>query len=119
MSNLNKNILSVAAVSAEINAELNDIQLTTCTENRIGAMCDERLLLVGDVFYDDEIAGLIIPWLEKLRMSRKEILIGDPGRHGLTLDRQRLLTKLATYELPENACIENHGFKFVNVWKFK
>lgn len=98
---------------------MNGVQLTTCTENRIGAMCDENLILVGDVFYDDEIASIIIPWLEKLRLSGKEIMIGDPGRHGLTAVRQKLLTKLATYELPENACIENHGFKFVNVWRFK
>ena len=109
----------MASIAASINADLNNVTVATSSQNLIGQSCPEELVLIGDVFYDDEIAGEVVPWCERLRKSGCEILVGDPGRHPLTPDRLALLEKLKSYQLPENVCIENHGFKFVNVWRFK
>ncbi|XP_037912019.1 electron transfer flavoprotein beta subunit lysine methyltransferase-like isoform X2 [Hermetia illucens] len=109
-----------AKVAADLNAELNNVIISTCTQNLIGNFCkDFDVILVGDVFYDKDIADQILPWLTNLRKKGKEIYIGDPGRHGLSTDAMNLMDKVLTYELPENCCIENNGFKIVNVWKVK
>lgn len=107
-------------MAADLNAELNNVIISTCTQNLIGNFCkDFDVILVGDVFYDKDIADQILPWLTNLRKKGKEIYIGDPGRHGLSTDAMNLMDKVLTYELPENCCIENNGFKIVNVWKVK
>lgn len=113
-----------ASCAIVLNAQLNGVdleRLQMCTENFIKAsqLVKEDLILLGDVFYDEEFAALLQPWLQRLRNAGKQILIGDPGRHGLTADRRQHMRRLAKYELTESGCIENNGFRFVNVWEFK
>lgn len=108
-----------AAESALINANLNSVRLKTSWNNLIG---EKNLpfdcILLGDVFYDVEFADQLIPWLHSMKNEGKTILIGDPGRHALDKNKVTNLRLKATYELPENVCIENHGFKNVFVWEF-
>ncbi|XP_062549559.1 electron transfer flavoprotein beta subunit lysine methyltransferase-like isoform X1 [Armigeres subalbatus] len=88
--------------------------------NQIGTGCDRYdVILLGDLFYDAEIADVLIPWLSRLsRHGKKDIYIGDPGRHGLTETRLRNMIHQARYELPPNVCLENNGFSHASVWKF-
>nr|XP_029719752.1 electron transfer flavoprotein beta subunit lysine methyltransferase-like [Aedes albopictus] len=80
--------------------------------NQIGAPCDRYdVILLGDLFYDTEIADVLIPWLNRLaRDDGKDIYIGDPGRHGLTETRLRNMIHLARYELPPNVAWRITGF---------
>lgn len=48
-----------------------------------------------------------------------EIIVGDPGRHGLTKEILMHLHPLHKYQLTESGCEENHGFGVVQVFKFK
>ncbi|XP_075169841.1 electron transfer flavoprotein beta subunit lysine methyltransferase-like [Haematobia irritans] len=112
----------VAGIAALMNAKLNKIDLAKLhisEENLIGMNVSEEIVFIGDLFYDDEIAEILLPWLHKLSSENKIILIGDPGRHGITENRLKFMKKLATYELTENCCIENKGFSSVNVWRFQ
>ncbi|XP_037941791.1 electron transfer flavoprotein beta subunit lysine methyltransferase-like, partial [Teleopsis dalmanni] len=117
----------VAACALFLNTSLNtptnssglERRIKVCFENLIGTNITEDIVLLGDVFYDEEFAAEILPWLQHLQKAGKHIFIGDPGRHGLTEHRLSFMKKLASYELTDNCCIENNGFKFVNVWKFK
>ncbi|XP_052567129.1 electron transfer flavoprotein beta subunit lysine methyltransferase-like isoform X1 [Culex pipiens pallens] len=121
------NDIDHAALEAtRVNAELNQItDLELDRRNRIGDVNDSYdVVLIGDLFYDTEIADLLLPWLAALtKTARKtEIYVGDPGRHGLTRREGRLgssMTQLARYELPANVCIENNGFSHATVWKFE
>ncbi|KAL1396691.1 hypothetical protein pipiens_010343 [Culex pipiens pipiens] len=115
-----------ALEATRINAELNQVtaaSLELDQRNRIGDVNDSYdVVLIGDLFYDTEIADLLLPWLAALtKTARKtEIYVGDPGRHGLTRREGRLgssMTQLARYELPANVCIENNGFSHATVWK--
>uniref|UniRef100_A0A1B0FP85 ETFB lysine methyltransferase n=1 Tax=Glossina morsitans morsitans TaxID=37546 RepID=A0A1B0FP85_GLOMM len=111
-----------AVCSVLVNAQLNSIdlhKLFVSSRNLIGSPVEEEVICIGDLFYDEEIADILFPWLDKLADAGKTILIGDPGRHGLSTTRMRFLTKLAAYELTANCCIENKGFKNVFVWKFR
>lgn len=105
-----------AAVAACINAELNCVEIETDTRNLINdPASDFDVIAFGDVFYDEEFASLLLPWIETLVAKGKTCLIGDPGRHALS--KQLKLELLAKYNLPERACIENHGFKSTSVFK--
>lgn len=106
-----------AAAAAQLNAELNNVQIVTDTRNLINdpSALDFDVVVLGDVFYDEDFAAQLLPWIKDLVANNQTCLIGDPGRHALSA--QLNLELLAQYELPNNACIENHGFRFTNVFK--
>ncbi|XP_055538083.1 electron transfer flavoprotein beta subunit lysine methyltransferase-like [Wyeomyia smithii] len=109
-----------ALQAALLNAELNSVDLEISSRNLIGQPCDDfDVVLIGDLFYDAEIASVLSPWLAQLAAKRKNIYIGDPGRHGLTEKRLWNMTQLARYRLPPDVCIENNGFSHASVWEFK
>lgn len=68
--------ISVAEVAAILNAELNNVCLKTETRNLIGNAITFQfdVIILGDVFYDDEIANIVIPWLEVLSAKRKTVI---------------------------------------------
>lgn len=106
-----------AVAAAQLNAELNNVQIVTDTRNLINdpSALDFDVVVLGDVFYDEDFAAQLLPWIKDLVANNQTCLIGDPGRHALSA--QLNLELLAQYELPNNACIENHGFRFTNVFK--
>lgn len=108
---------ATAAIAACLNAELNNVEIETDTRNLIGDPCSYNfgVVALGDVFYDSDFAAQLLPWVKRLVENNQTCLIGDPGRHALS--KELNLKLLAKYELPENVCIENHGFKFTSVFE--
>ena len=88
-----------------------------------------KVLLVGDVLYDADIAARLLPWLLALADGGGvRVLVGDPGRHVLSdaapapapdaptaafLARKR---RVASYALPAAMQREHHGFTAGHVW---
>ncbi|XP_036218790.2 electron transfer flavoprotein beta subunit lysine methyltransferase isoform X2 [Bactrocera oleae] len=91
-----------AGCAVLLNAQLNGVDIERLH------ICTKNLIIASQ-----------LPWLQSLRKAGKQILVGDPGRHGLTADRRRHMRLLAKYELTESGCIENNGFRFVNVWEWR
>lgn len=86
-----------------------------------GLEIEADVILIGDLFYDEEMAKTLRPWLAGHVERGKLVLIGDPGRHALTpvlQEEEGSLQLLATYHLTDNCCLENNGFQAANVWKF-
>lgn len=70
----------VAVIAASMNAELNYVQLETDARNLIGneEICNKfDVVILGDVFYDSEIAKLLIPWLKLLLKHDKVVSFFD------------------------------------------
>uniref|UniRef100_A0A182RFQ6 ETFB lysine methyltransferase n=1 Tax=Anopheles funestus TaxID=62324 RepID=A0A182RFQ6_ANOFN len=119
----------VALQATLLNAELNGItvnQLAFSGDNFISNGADTQttnqyeVVLIGDLFYDTEIAADLHPWIQRLARAGTEIFIGDPGRHGITeTGVLSNMERLARYQLPENICLENSGFSYANVWQFR
>ncbi|CAH1641864.1 unnamed protein product [Spodoptera littoralis] len=109
-----------AVTATKINAELNDVTVETSTNNLIGDSCKEfDTILIGDMFYNEEFASVLFEWLHRLSTEDgKTVLIGDPGRHGLTATRRQQMSLAARYDLPAHICMENHGFTHADVWIF-
>ncbi|KAJ2945033.1 hypothetical protein O0L34_g1929 [Tuta absoluta] len=107
-----------SVVASKINADLNSIHIETSTEDFIGKKLEDfDTVLIGDMFYDEEFAEYLFQWLRSLAADGKTVLIGDPGRHGLTAKRVQHITQLAKYNLPEDTCMENHGFTDTTLWR--
>ncbi|XP_045506929.1 electron transfer flavoprotein beta subunit lysine methyltransferase-like [Colias croceus] len=113
------NDIDIYALEAtRINAENNDVKVETNANNFIGAKCEEfDAILIGDMFYDEDFARILFDWLSELASNGKTVLIGDPGRHGLTQSRRSQMSLLARYKLQEQSCMENNGFTETTVWK--
>ncbi|MDF2388990.1 methyltransferase [Nostoc ellipsosporum NOK] len=56
------------------------------------------LILAGDVFYSQDVALRVIPFLDRCLAAGIEVLVGDPGRAYLPRSRLRLL---AEYQVPD------------------
>ncbi|XP_060695489.1 electron transfer flavoprotein beta subunit lysine methyltransferase [Hemiscyllium ocellatum] len=112
----------VAAVSIQMNCELNKIPpLLVATESLVGKMEEKwDVILLGDMFYDEELAASLHNWLTGYKqLHGSEILIGDPGRSQFThYAAQNCLQKVIEYELPETSRQENYGLTSSSVWRF-
>jgi predicted nicotinamide N-methyase len=69
------------------------------------------LVLAGDICYDREMTGRVLPFLDRARAAGVEVLIGDPGRMYLPVDR---LTAVAAHDVPET---EGPGLRRSTVWR--
>lgn len=116
--------LQATLLNAKVNGIMdNEDKLDVRSDNLIGngaATTRYDIVLIGDLFYDTEIAAVLHPWIQRLARAGKKIYIGDPGRHGIT-DTGVLSNMVlhARYELPDNVCLENNGFSHANVWEYQ
>ena len=62
------------------NAALNGVALEVRREDVIGRDDAWDVVLVGDVFYEDELSRRVLAWLRALARRGARVLVGDPGR---------------------------------------
>jgi predicted nicotinamide N-methyase len=105
-----------AAHAAVLNAALNDVQVETSDADLVGTQRDEDVILVGDLFYDRDLAPRVLVWLESLQRAGKTVLIGDPGRTYLPRDK---LEQIAAYDIPVTRALEDAEVKSAAVWKLR
>ena len=72
------------------------------------------IILVGDLFYERDLAARVHRWLRQAESLGTAVLIGDPGRS--YLPRQHL-TKLAEYAVPVTRELEDAEIKRTAVWR--
>jgi predicted nicotinamide N-methyase len=104
---------AVAAIG--LNAELNGVALDVTGDDLLRAPppdCD--VILVGDLFYERELAGRVCAWLERAEERGILTLIGDPGRSYLPRDR---LEKLGEYQVKVTRDLEDSEIKLTSVWR--
>ena len=88
---------AVAAIT--LNAAANAVAVTTLVDDiTAGPPPDVDLILAGDVFYHEDVAAKMIPFLDHCHTAGIAILVGDPGRSPLPLGR---LTPIADYHVPD------------------
>ena len=111
-----------SVVAMEINAGLNDVpSLRGGGQLRITSMIclpvprlPPLVILVGDLFYEKELAGRCFDWLQQAEAQGSAVLIGDPGRSYLPRGK---LEKLAEYAVPVTRDLEDSEIKQSAVWR--
>lgn len=99
-----------------LNARENGVDIDFTGENLIGGSPRSDIVLAGDVFYDRDLAGALVPWFARLAEEGKQVLIGDPGRSYCPTDR---MEALATYQVPVTRALEDSEVKKTTVWRFR
>ncbi len=104
-----------AASAISLNAGLNGVALEVTTENLLNAPPPKAdFLLVGDLFYEKELAVRVLTWLEQGRAQGSRILVGDPGRSYFPKNR---FEKRAEYLVPVTRELEDSEIKRTAVWE--
>ncbi len=104
------------APAALLNAKLNNVALATSDADPIGAPTSADVILVGDLFYDRDIATRLLDWLQAMHAEGRTVLVGDPGRTYLP---KHALEQVASYEVPTLRALEDAEVKKTGVWKLK
>jgi predicted nicotinamide N-methyase len=115
-SALAADIDAFASHAATLNAELNTVRLDTSDADPVGAPTDAQVILVGDLFYDRDLAPRVLAWLIEQQAAGKTVLIGDPGRTYLPRDK---LEQIAAYDIPVTRALEDAEVKRAAVWKLR
>ena len=83
-----------ALAATALYASANGVTLTTvCVDLTAGPPPDVDVILVGDLFYEVELAVRVTAFLACCVSAGRTVLVGDPGRDFLPLARLRLLAE--------------------------
>jgi len=105
----------VAALN--LNAAANGVTMTVIARDLTGGPPPAvDVVTVGDVFYGQDVADRVIPFLECCLDAGMEVLVGDPGRAHLPRSRLRLL---AEYKVPDFGQTKDAALKPSGVFRFE
>jgi predicted nicotinamide N-methyase len=73
-----------AAAAIDLNARVNDVEITVLCANVLDADAgDAEVVLAGDVFYSKPMADAVMRFLRRAVARGTLVLVGDPGRANL------------------------------------
>jgi predicted nicotinamide N-methyase len=107
----------LARAAIGLNAEANGVTVRTTADDLLataGPFAD--VVLAGDIFYDRDLAPRVLAFLEARQAEGSLVLIGDPGRTYLPVDR---LEAIASYEVPVSRELEDLAIKRSSVWRLR
>jgi predicted nicotinamide N-methyase len=105
---------AIAAIT--INAAENGVAVAPRLESLVGADEGWDVVLAGDIAYEKDFAGAAIDWLASLKRRGAAVLIGDPRRSYLPLDR---LDCVIEYSVPVTRELEDSDIKRTGVFCFR
>lgn len=98
-----------------INAAANGVSLDATGRDLLDQPApDCDVILVGDLFYEKDLAGKVFGWLEEAESRGILTLIGDPGRSYLPREKLR---KLGEYKVQVTRDLEDAEVKLTSVWR--
>jgi predicted nicotinamide N-methyase len=105
-----------ALAAIAVNAATDDVAIATTGDDLIGADVEADIVLAGDIAYERDLAERLFAWLDLLQRGGTTVLIGDPGRSYLPVDR---LEAVARYEVPVTRELEDAEIKRSTVWRLR
>ncbi|WP_328769360.1 class I SAM-dependent methyltransferase [Devosia sediminis] len=85
----------IGQVALKLNAEANGVALDLWTAPGLPQV---NVVLAGDVFYSADVVAQTLPLLTQLAGRGAKVLVGDPFRRDLPVDRLELI---AEYDVPD------------------
>jgi predicted nicotinamide N-methyase len=105
-----------SAPAVRLNAALNGVEISAETADALSTPPLEETILVGDLFYDRDIAARLLPWLREAAGRGRTVLVGDPGRAYLP---KSALEKVAEFAVPVSRDLEDQDVKHTGVWRLR
>jgi predicted nicotinamide N-methyase len=107
----------VASVAIAINAAANHVSIETTAHDLLArppGIFD--VILVGDLFYERELAERVLTFIEAVVVNGALALIGDPQRNFFPRGR---FEQIAEYQVPVTRELEDAEIKRTAVWRLK
>ena len=105
-----------AIAAIEVNAAENKAAVIPRLENLVGVDEGWDVVLAGDISYEKDMAANATTWLADLNRRGAEVLVGDPRRSYLALDR---LECVVEYRVPVTRELEDSEIKRTGVFRFR
>lgn len=107
----------MALVATGLNARVNAVSLATTSRD----LLDEPpgtfdVILVGDLFYERQLAKRVLGYIERAANAGALVLIGDPQRNYFPKGR---FTLAAEYRVPVTRELEDADVKHTAVWQLE
>ncbi|MGO9192201.1 MAG: class I SAM-dependent methyltransferase [Streptosporangiaceae bacterium] len=104
----------LAAAAITVNADANGVAvLAVCADVLDTDAPDADVMLAADAFYERDLAGRVMRFLERGHARGADVLAGDFGRAYLPRDRLRAL---AAYDVPGLSVLEDSDVKRTTIW---
>ena len=107
----------LAAAAITVNADANGVPvLAVCADvldTDVATSPDIDVILVADAFYERDLAGRVMRFLERGYARGADVLASDFGRAYLPRDR---LGALAAYDVPGLIGVEDADVKHTTIW---
>lgn len=104
-------------IAIGLNAAANGVAIAVVNDDITkGSPPSVDLVLAGDVFYGQDVAERVMPFLNRCFAAGIEILVGDPGRVHLPRSRLRLL---AEYDVPDFGDAKDAAARPSGVFRFE
>jgi predicted nicotinamide N-methyase len=105
----------IALVAVAVNAAENGVVIETTSADLLAASpAAYDVVMVGDLFYERQLADRVLAYIEKAVAGGAVVLIGDPKRNYFPTGR---FTSCATYAVPVSRELEDSELKQTTVWR--
>ncbi len=107
---------AVALAATLLNAEVNAVVVAVTAENLLAAppAPEFDVILVGDLFYERQLAEQVLAFIEAAAANGAAVLIGDPGRSYFPRGR---FVQVAEHRVPVTRELEDAEIKRTAVWR--
>jgi predicted nicotinamide N-methyase len=106
---------AIALVATVLNATANDVRVATTSDDLLAAAPNfYDLILVGDLFYERQLADRVLTFIEAAVAMGAVVLIGDPQRNYFPKGRFK---QVAEYSVPVTRELEDALIKKTAVWR--
>ena len=114
-SALASDIDAFALAAMEMNGTANGVAIAVTQADLLSEPPPAAdVILVGDMFYERELAERGLAWLEQCRARGMDVLVGDPGRSYFPKAR---FQKVAEHSVPVTRELEDSEIKRTSVWR--
>ncbi|HEX3653106.1 MAG TPA: methyltransferase [Rhizomicrobium sp.] len=96
-----------------LNAEANDVKMSTASDDVIGSSAEWDLILLGDMCYEHPLAERLLAWLTNRARHSTRVLLGDPGRSYFPKSG---VHKVATYRVQTTRELEDREIRETSVY---
>lgn len=106
---------ALALAATRLNAALNGVAIEATRDDLLShTPRPSDIVLVGDLFYERELAARVTAYIEKAAAAGARVLIGDPKRSYFPAGR---FTLAAEYQVPVTRELEDAEIKRSSVWQ--
>jgi predicted nicotinamide N-methyase len=108
---------ALAVAAMDLNAAANNVAISATTDDWLNLDAPQGdIILVGDLFYERELAEQVMSFIRRKAAEGSRVLVGDPRRSYFPKDA---FAAIAHYDVPVTRELEDAEIKRAAVWQLQ